>query len=146
VPELTATAALFRAYAAELQVDLCFQGFATELAALPGVYAPPQGAILLAKQGDHVLGCVALKPLEPGIAEMKRLYVRPQLRGQGIARALVAAILQEACDLGYAEVKLDTLEQMQPAIALYLSLGFMPIPAYGSHPYPGLVTLGKKLG
>jgi putative acetyltransferase len=146
VPELTATAALFRAYAGSLNIDLAPQGFADELAALPGPYAPPQGAILLAKQGDHVLGCIALKRLEPGIAEIKRLYVRPQARGQGVAKALAGAMLQEAAALGYREVKLDTLPQMETAIALYRSLGFEDIPPYGSHPYPGLVTLGKKLG
>ena len=146
MPELTATAALFRAYAASLNIDLAPQGFADELAALPGPYAPPQGAILLAKQGDHVLGCIALKQLAPGIAEIKRLYVRPQARGQGVAKALVDALLKEAAELGYHEVKLDTLPQMETAIALYKSFGFANIPAYGSHPYPGLVTLGKKLG
>jgi len=146
VPELTATAALFRAYAASLNIDLAPQGFADELAALPGPYAPPQGAILLAKQGDHVLGCVALKRLAPGIAEIKRLYVRPQARGQGVAKALVGAMLKEAAELGYREAKLDTLPQMANAIALYRAFGFADIPPYGSHPYPGLVTLGKKLG
>ena len=146
MPELTATAALFRAYAASLNIDLAPQGFADELAALPGPYAPPQCAILLAKQGDHVLGCIALKQLAPGIAEIKRLYVRPQARGQGVAKALVGALLKEAAELGYHEVKLDTLPQMETAIALYKSFGFADIPAYGSHPYPGLVTLGKKLG
>ena len=146
MPELTATAALFRAYAASLNIDLAPQGFADELAALPGPYAPPQGAILLAKQGDHVLGCIALKQLAPGIAEIKRLYVRPQARGQGVAKALVDALLKEAAELGYHEVKLDTLPQMETAIALYKSFGFADIPPYGSHPYPGLVTLGKNLG
>ena len=146
VPELTATAALFRAYAAALEIDLGHQGFSDELAALPGPYAPPDGAILLAKQGDHVLGCVALKRLSPGIAEIKRLYVRPQARGQGVARALVSAMLKQAAQLGYGEIKLDTLAHMEAAIALYRSAGFTDIPPYGSHPYPGLVTLGKKLG
>ena len=146
MPELTATAALFRAYGASLNIDLAPQGFADELAALPGPYAPPQGAILLAKQGDHVLGCIALKPLAAGIAEIKRLYVRPQARGQGVAKALVDALLKEAAELGYTQVKLDTLPQMETAIALYKSFGFTDTPPYGSHPYPGLVTLGKKLG
>jgi ribosomal protein S18 acetylase RimI-like enzyme len=145
VPELTATAALFRAYAGSLNIDLAPQGFADELAALPGPYAPPHGAILLAKQGDHVLGCIALKRLAPGVAEFKRLYVRPQARGKGVARALVDAMLKEAAQLGYHDVKLDTLPQMTNAIALYRSFGFADIPPYGSHPYPGLVTLGKRL-
>lgn len=150
VPELTATAALFRAYAksldAQFDVDLAPQGFQKELDALPGPYAPPLGELLLAKTGDHVLGCIALKPLEPpGVAEIKRLYVRDQARGKGLARRLVEGILEIAAERGYGEIKLDTLPQMQAAIALYTSFGFKPVPAYGSHPYPGLVTLGKKL-
>lgn len=144
-PELTATAALFRAYAKALEIDLEFQGFQKELDALPGPYAPPGGELLLAKAGDHVLGCIGLKPLAPGVAEIKRLYVREQARGKGLARRLVEGILEIAVERGYAEVKLDTLPQMEAAIALYKSFGFAPVPAYGSHPYPGLVTLGKTL-
>jgi len=144
--ELTSAAALLRAYAKSLPVDLSPQGFSQELASLPGVYAPPHGELLLAKRGDHVLGCIALKPLEPPqIAEIKRLFVRPQARGTGVAKALVAEVLKLAQDRGYREVKLDTLAEMTPAIALYKSFGFAPIPPYGSHPYPGLVTLGKVL-
>jgi len=146
VPELTATAALFRAYAKSLNIDLAPQGFQKELAALPGPYAPPGGELLLAKTGDHVLGCIALKPLEaPRTAEIKRLYVRDQARGRGLARRLVEGILEIATERGYGEVKLDTLPQMEAAIALYKSFGFAPVPAYGSHPYAGLVTLGKTL-
>jgi ribosomal protein S18 acetylase RimI-like enzyme len=146
VTELISAAALFRAYAASLPVDLSHQGFSQELESLPGVYAPPGGELLLAKRGDHVLGCIALKPLEPPrIAEIKRLYVRTQARGTGVGKALIAAILATAKAQGYGEVKLDTLPEMQSAIALYKSNGFAPIPPYGSHPYPGLVCLGKLL-
>jgi ribosomal protein S18 acetylase RimI-like enzyme len=143
--ELTSLAALFRAYAGSLNIDLGPQGFQQEVAALPGIYAPPEGELLLAKRGDHVLGCIALKPLAPGVAEIKRLYVREQARGLGVAKALIAAVLETARRRGYEAIKLDTLPQMQAAIALYTSFGFEPIPAYGSHPYPGLVTLGKQL-
>jgi len=144
--EFTATAALFRAYAASLNIDLAPQGFQKELDALPGPYAPPEGELLLAKRGgDHVLGCIAMKRLEPGVAELKRLYVRDQARGGGLGRTLVDAMLDVAVQRGYAQVKLDTLPQMQAAIALYTSFGFEPVPAYGSHPYPGLVTQGKTL-
>ena len=143
VVELTSAAALFRAYAKSLPVDLAPQGFGKELKSLPGPYAPPAGELLLAKRGDHVLGCIAAKPLEPPmVAEIKRLFVRPQARGAGVAKALVAEVLQIARGHGYREVKLDTLAEMAPAIALYKSFGFRPIPPYGSHPYPGLVTLG----
>lgn len=143
---MTATAAMFRAYAQSLDIDLSPQGFTKEIDALPGVYGPPGGEILLAKRGDHVLGCIALKPLQPPrIAEIKRLYVRDQMRGIGVGKTLVEAVIDTAKRLGYREIKLDTLPQMEGAIALYRQYGFAPIPAYGSHPYPGLVTLGKKL-
>jgi len=146
VIELTSAAALFRAYAKTLPVDLAPQGFSQELASLPGVYAPPAGELLLAKRGDHVLGCIALKPLEPpAVAEIKRLFVRPQARGKGVGKALVEAVMITAQRLGYGEIRLDTLPEMTGAIALYQAAGFAPIPPYGSHPYPGLVTLGKKL-
>ena len=144
--ELTSAAALFRAYAKALPVDLAPQGFSAELNSLPGPYAPPSGELLLAKRGDHVLGAVALKALEPPlVAEIKRLFVRPQARKIGAGKALVAAILEIARARGYREVKLDTLPSMEGAIALYRSFGFVPIPPYGSHPYPGLVTLGLQL-
>ena len=144
--ELTSAAALFRAYAKSLPVDLAPQGFSQELASLPGVYAPPGGELLLAKRGDHLLGCIALKPLEPPrVAEIKRLFVRPQARGKGVGKALVQAAMTAAVQSGYDEIKLDTLPEMEGAIALYKSSGFVPIPPYGSHPYPGLVTLGRTL-
>ncbi len=142
--EMTSALALFRAYAKSLPVDLAPQGFAQELKSLPGPYAPPGGELLLAKRGDHVLGCIALKPLEPGVAEIKRLFVRPQARKAGVGKALVESVIATARKLGYRELKLDTLQEMTPAIALYRSFGFAPIPPYGSHPYPGLVTLGLK--
>lgn len=143
--ELISAAALFRAYAKSLPVDLAPQGFSEELKSLPGPYAPPDGELLLAKRGDHVLGSIALKPLEPRVAEIKRLFVRPQARKTGVGRALVSAVLTTAKGCGYREIKLDTLPEMESAIALYKSFGFGPIPPYGSHPYPGLVTLGLKL-
>ena len=122
------------------------RALAQELESLPGPYAPPAGELLLAKRGDHVLGCIALKALAPpDVAEIKRLFVRPQARGAGVAKALVADVLKLAQTRGYREVKLDTLPEMTAAIALYKSFGFAPIPPYGSHPYPGLVTLGKVL-
>jgi GNAT superfamily N-acetyltransferase len=139
-------ATLFREYAASLEYDLAPQGFHEELASLPGIYAPPGGALFLARRGGEVLGSIALKPLEPGAAEVKRLYLRPGARGMGVGRALVEAVIAEAARLGYREIKLDTLPRMAAAIALYASFGFEPIAPYGSHPYPGLVCLGKRLG
>lgn len=144
--ELISAAALLRAYAKSLPIDLAPQGFSQELASLPGVYAPPGGELLLAKRGDHVLGCIALKPLDPPrIAEIKRLFVRPQARGKGVGKALIQAAIATAKRAGYDEIKLDTLPEMEGAIALYKASGFVPIPPYGSHPYPGLVTLGRSL-
>jgi GNAT superfamily N-acetyltransferase len=143
--ELISLAALLRAYAGALNIDLGPQGFEQELAALPGPYAPPGGELLLAKRGDHVLGCIGLKPLAPGVAEIKRLFVREQARGLGVGKALIEAMTRTARELGYAEIKLDTLPQMQGAIALYRAAGFKPIAPYGSHAYPGLVCFGKSL-
>ena len=143
--ELTSAAALFRAYAATLPVDLAPQGFSQELESLPGIYGPPGGELLLAKRGDHVLGCIALKQLAPGVAEIKRLFVRPKARKLGVGKALVTAAIAAARERGYGEIKLDTLPEMTAAIALYKNFGFAPIPPYGSHPYPGLICLGKIL-
>lgn len=144
--DLAVVADLFRAYAADLPVDLNAQRFIEELASLPGAYGPPRGALLVARApGGDPLGCIALRPLDDHACELKRLYVAPIARGLGLGRALAQAILDEARRLGYHQVKLDTLPQMHAAIALYRSLGFTPIPPYGSHPYPGLICLGKAL-
>ena len=138
-------ASLFRQYAAGLPVDLDRQGFADEIAHLPGPYALPDGALLIARKDREVLGCIALKRLEPGVAEIKRLYVVPQGRGLGVGKALVTAILGEAARLNYREIKLDTLPRMASAIALYRRFGFEPIAPYGSFPYPGLLCFGRTL-
>src|SRR2546423_15149139 len=98
--------ALFIEYAQWLKVDLCFQGFAEELATLPGAYAPPRGRLLLAGPHDAPVGCIALRPLpQPGVGEVKRLYVRPAARGSGVGEALVQAILRDARSIGYRELK-----------------------------------------
>ena len=142
--DLADVAALFRAYAAVLDIDLGVQGFEQELAELPGAYAPPQGTLLLARGGDGAaLGCVALRPLDESACEMKRLFVRSEARGTGLGRALVVAVLAEATRLGYREVKLDTLPQLEEAIALYRDFGFQPIPPYGDHPYEGTICFGR---
>ena len=142
---LAQVAALFRQYAAGLPVDLGRQGFAEEIIDLPGPYAPPEGALLLAFKDDGILGCIALKRLAPQVAEIKRLYVVPQGRGLGVGKALVAGILGEAARRGYREIKLDTLPHMTSAIALYRGFGFAPITPYGSFPYPGLLCFGRAL-
>jgi ribosomal protein S18 acetylase RimI-like enzyme len=147
VEEIATTATLFREYADWLGIDLSFQGFEAELASLPGKYAPPTGELMLAcpSAGD-ALGCVAVRPLDGmAVCEMKRLYVRPAARGLGIGRALVAAIIKSAEDLGFTEMKLDTLASMQEAFALYKRCGFLEIPPYYHNPMPGTVYLGKRL-
>lgn len=145
--DLAAVAGLFRAYAAALPVDLSYQGFSAELAALPGRYAPPSGALLLARDGQGVaVGCVALRAMtEPGFCEIKRLYVAPAGRGLGLGKALVAAVLAEAARLGYREVRLDTLPDMTDAIALYRKAGFAPVAAYYDTPVAGTLFFGRSL-
>jgi ribosomal protein S18 acetylase RimI-like enzyme len=136
--DMETVAALFREYQQGLGVDLCFQGFAEELAGLPGDYAPPSGALLVARRAGEAVGVVALRPLEPGIAEMKRLYVRPTVRGARLGRRLAVAILDEARRRGYRAVRLDTLHDMTAAHALYEALGFRRIAAYNDNPLDGV--------
>jgi putative acetyltransferase len=138
--------ALFEEYAAWLGVDLCFQGFAEELATLPGAYAPPRGRLLLAGPQSNPTGCIALRPLsEPGIGEVKRLYVRPAARGTGLGEALVQALMHDARAIGYRELKLDTLDRMSDALRLYGRLGFAACAPYYHNPLPGVVYLSRVL-
>jgi putative acetyltransferase len=137
---------LFRAYADWLEVDLCFQGFERELAELPGCYAPPAGRLLVARVGGEVVGCVGLRPLEPGVCEMKRLWVEPGFAGRGIGRALAERIVAAARQIGYRRMRLDTIPARMPAAQhLYASLGFQEIPAYYHNPLPGVVMLELEL-
>lgn len=129
--------ALFVEYEKSLGISLCFQNFDAELAGLPGAYAAPEGRLLLAFADGEPAGCVALRKLEDGICEMKRLWVRPGLRGSRLGRRLVEAILAEARTAGYRSVRLDTLPSMREAQGLYVSLGFVDIPPYNDHPIEG---------
>lgn len=136
VEELSIAKELFRAYADWLGIDLAYQGFKEELAGLPGKYAPPDGALLLARnQQRDVLGCVALRPFAlSGACEMKRLYVLPEGRGAGCGKALIEQIVKSARALGYSKMLLDTLPSMTGAISLYKRAGFEQVPAYYETP------------
>lgn len=145
--DLRVLAELFADYAASLPVDLDYQDFDAELAALPGKYAPPGGALLLARDaGSAALGCVALRPLaEDGVCEMKRLYLLPAARGLGLGRALAEAVVVEARRLGYRELRLDTLPSMARAIAMYEAMGFARIEPYYVPTPPGTVFMALTL-
>jgi GNAT superfamily N-acetyltransferase len=137
--QIDAVRLLFREYERFLRVNLCFQNFEAELAGLPGNYAPPWGALLLAMDGKRAAGCAALRKFGDGIGEMKRLFVRPEYRGQGLGRALAMRILQEAIAAGYALMRLDTLARLKAAMRLYQSLGFKRTTPYCSNPLKDVV-------
>jgi putative acetyltransferase len=137
---------LFLEYQSTLGVDLCFQGFAEELASLPGAYARPAGRLLLASCESSVLGVVALRPLLTTDCEMKRLYVRSSGRGAGLGRQLTEALIKEARLAGYKRVLLDTLPTMAEAQALYRSMGFVEVAAYRHNPFAGTRYMALNLG
>ena len=145
--DFAATVGLFRAYAASLEVDLAYQDFEAELAAMPGKYAPPAGVLLLAREaGGRAVGCVGLRPIEPdGVGEMKRLYVAPEARGAGLGARLVERAIEAAEAIGYREIRLDTLPSMTGALRLYRRLGFEPMPAYYATPIAGTRFLRRTL-
>jgi GNAT superfamily N-acetyltransferase len=128
---------MFEEYAASLEVDLGFQHFAEELAGLPGEYTRPAGGLLVGLDGAEPVGCAAFRPLGPGIAEMKRLYVRPGARGGGWGRRLAERVVGDARRAGYERMRLDTLPAMRSAHGLYLALGFVEIAPYRHNPVPG---------
>jgi ribosomal protein S18 acetylase RimI-like enzyme len=147
VDEMGVVGTLFRAYAASLGVDLSYQGFEAELAALPGAYTPPSGALLIAVSAAGAsVGCVCVRALaEPGTCEMKRLHVAPSARGAGIGRALAVAAIQAATEAGHVAMRLDTLPSMIEAQALYRRLGFEVTAPYYYSPVRGTIFMRKSL-
>ncbi len=138
--------AMIEEYAASLGVDLCFQGFAEEMEHIADEYSPPRGALLLAKEGEAILGCVGLRPFgDAGDCEMKRMYVPSAGRGRGIGRRLAEAIVAEARKAGYARMLLDTLPHLEAAQSLYRSMGFVEIPVYRHNPVPGALYFALDL-
>ena len=136
---------LFGEYSRLVSEALCFQNFDQELEALPGSYAPPEGALLIARDGEKAAGCVALRRLEDGSGEMKRMYVRDAYRGSGLGRRLALAIIEEARTRKYGRVVLDTLPKLAPAIALYRDLGFRETGPYLASPTPGAICFELRV-
>jgi putative acetyltransferase len=142
-PDIEPVRELFMEYARGLPFNLSFQNFRDELATLPGRYAPPAGRLLLAKCNGDPVGCIALRQIGDGICEMKRLFVRPAVRGRGIGKDLAQAIVEEARRIGYKHMRLDTV--LEPAKSLYRSLGFREIPPYQQVPIEGVVFMELEL-
>lgn len=146
---LDATREIFREYAASLDVDLCFQGFEQELASLPGDYAPPEGALLLAFVDGALAGCGGFRPLpdadDANACEMKRLFVRRAFRGFGLGRQIAQALMDRAAQAGHSVMLLDTLDEMETARGLYAALGFVEVAPYYFNPIPGAHYLKAHL-
>lgn len=136
---------MFREYAQELGIDLCFQGFEEELIHLPGNYGPPGGCLLLGLVAGEAAACGALRDLGDDVCELKRIYVRPAFRGHGGGRTMSQELLRRAEQMGYRAARLDTLARLEPALALYRSLGFREIPPYNYNPEPDIVYFERPL-
>jgi GNAT superfamily N-acetyltransferase len=136
---------LWREYWDFLGLPSDFQNFEEERKSLPGVYGPPKGRLLLASIQGNPVGTAALRPLREGSCEAKRLYVRPEYRGRGVAGALLVRLIDEARAAGYEEMYGDTLQSMKSALRLYRQIGFSEVPPYTSHPTPGAIFLKLSL-
>lgn len=136
---------MFLEYQKELGVDLCFQAFEAELAGLPGAYGPPLGALYLVSREGRLAACGGVRSLGKGICELKRLYVRPDFRRQGIARQISERLMDDGRAAGHTVCRLDTLARLAPALEMYRALGFEEIPAYNYNPEPDIVYLERRL-
>lgn len=137
---------IFREYEKWLGLDLCFQNFEEEMRSLPGKYAPPEGRLILAYKDGELAGGIALRKIEDGICEMKRLYLREIARGSGIGSELIERLIAEARKIGYTKMRLDTFPpKMGKAVKLYESHGFYEIPPYYDNPYDDVLYMEKAL-
>ncbi len=136
---------LFNEYAQSLEVDLCFQDFKYELDTLPGKYAQPDGRLYVAYWNNHLAGCVALRRYDDTRAELKRLFIRTEFRGLGMSKKLVQHVINDAKEVGYKQILLDTLNTMKPAISLYQSFGFKEIESYYENPLEGATYFSLDL-
>ena len=144
--EIAQVRALFLEYGAMPDFCVCFKGFEEEVRSLPGMYAPPEGRLLLAYVEGHTAGCVALRKMESGVCEIRRLYVRPQFRGKRLGRTLAEEIIAQAREAGYHTARLGTLPVMREAIALYQSLGFAQVEPYKADALDGALYMQLSLG
>lgn len=145
IEELEEVRNIFIEYSEFLQVDLCFQNFEKELQTLHQVYSPPKGCIILAKQNGITVGCIALKPIDEGVCEMKRLYVRPEARSEGLGRRLVEELISFARKSSYTSMKLDTVSKLKEAISLYRSFGFVETSPYVYNPLSDVLYFELQL-
>lgn len=136
---------MLKEYVDWIGLDLAFQEVDAELAELPGAYAPPRGALFVVDGGDRLVATIGLRPFDGEVCEMKRLYVRPEARGRGLAKRLITRVLDEARRLQYREIRLDTLPMMGDAQALYLAIGFHDIAPYYATPIAGTRFMAKRL-
>lgn len=143
--EIAQARELFLEYGATPDFGVCFKGFEEEVRGLPGMYAPPEGRLLLAYADGEAAGCIGLRKMEPGVCEVRRLYVRPQSRGQRLGRTLAEAIIAQARQAGYHTARLGTLPVMKEAIALYQSLGFARAAPYKDSALEGAIYMELAL-